>query len=231
MSTASSKRVTPAHSIPNPHKYIEMMGTTYRDWVYDAPEACSFKSFWREKAFLATRNIPLDLEIGVGNGFFFAEQAKRHPDRLLLGLELKFKPLIQTIRRATSVGARNVRVARFHASLLSELFGAGELNNVYIYFPDPWPKKKTHKHRLIQESFLKDLHAVIQPGSFVEFKTDNLDYFDWTLKKLRSSSFRITRLSYDLHHSEWASENFVTHFEKLWTSKGLKTNLVRFERD
>lgn len=61
----------------------------------------------------------------------------------------------------------------------------------------------------------------------MEFKTDNPDYFEWSLEKLKNSSYEIKRLTYDLHNSEWAQENFRTHFENLWTQKGLKTMLFR----
>jgi tRNA (guanine-N7-)-methyltransferase len=102
-----------------------------------------------------------------------------------------------------------------------------EVNNTYIYFPDPWPKKRHHKNRLIQLDFLHTLFDIQKKGSFLEFKSDNLEYFDWTVERLKRSPYKIERLTNDLHNSEWSQENFQTHFEKLWTSKGIKTNLVR----
>lgn len=114
--------------------------------------------------------------------------------------------------------------------MVHELFAPNEVDNVYIHFPDPWPKKRAFKHRLIQDGFLVELFKVMRPGGFVEFKTDNVDYFDWTLEHVKRSPFRIFRETRDLHNSEWASENFMTHFEKLWTGQGLKTHLVRFEK-
>jgi tRNA (guanine-N7-)-methyltransferase len=230
MTTSPSKKLTPASTIPNPHRYIKLMTTDYKAWVLDGDETKAFRGLWRSDVFKVGPTTAFDVEIGIGNGFFFASHSLAHPERVVLGLELKFKPLIQSIRRAVAGGSRNVRVARFHAALVHELFNPQEINNVYIYFPDPWPKKRAYKHRLIQDGFLVELFNVMKPGSFVEFKTDNVDYYDWTLEHVQKSPFKIIRETRDLHHSQWASENFITHFEKLWTSQGLKTHLVRFEK-
>lgn len=229
-SSFNGRMISLTRNIPNPHRYILMLQKDFSDWAYDEERAVLFKGKWRHEVFKVREESPIDLEIGVGNGFFFSHQAKAFPERNLIGIEIKYKPLIQTVRRARANGATNIRVLRFHARFVSQLFEKSELNNVYVYFPDPWVKLKSHKHRLIQPEFLRELYDLQRPGSFLEFKTDNLDYFEWTLKHLEESPYRIVRKSYDLHSSEWAQENFQTHFEKLWTSKGLKTHLVRAER-
>jgi tRNA (guanine-N7-)-methyltransferase len=199
------------------------------NWVFTEEEAPLHKGRWRE-ALGFESTVPVDLEIGTGNGYFFSHQAHSNPSRVLLGMELKYKPLVQTIKRALRMGTTNAFVLRYHANLLNELFDSQELNNVFIYFPDPWPKKRHWKNRLVQDDFLEMLFNIQRAGSFLEIKTDNPEYFDWIIERIPKSPYQQSRFSRDLHNSEWASENFQTHFEKLWTSKGLKTHMVRLER-
>ncbi len=202
----------------------------YSKWAYDQEDALDAKGEWRKEIFGVTEHTALDLEIGTGNGFFFANQSVNNPHCCLVGLEITYKTLIQSIKRAVATGSTNMRMVRFHASNLSTMFAEEELNNVYIHFPDPWPKKRHAKNRLFQATFLETLYSLQKKGSFVDFKTDSLDYFNWSLEKIRESKYKITRITNDLHKSEWASENFVTHFEKLWTSKGIKSNYLRLEK-
>lgn len=196
-------------------------------YFFDEQEAYEFKGEWNKRVFKVDENTPLDLEIGTGNGFFFAHHTFQNPDRRLIGIEIKYRCLYQTLRRMQSMDCTNGVGVRVHAAEVEKMFSAGELDNVYIFFPDPWPKRKHHKNRLIQLDFLRAVYDIQKPGSFFEFKTDNPEYFEWTLERLKKSPYKIERLTYDLHNSEWSGENFQTHFEKLWTSKGLKTMLVR----
>jgi tRNA (guanine-N7-)-methyltransferase len=219
-------RLSPTKDIPNPNEYIQMLFGEYSDWAMDEEAARDYCGHWRKNHFHVTDDTKLDLEIGTGNGFHFAHHAIKHPERRLIGLEVKYKPLIQSIRRARVGGAQNARMIRFNAALLSELFGEGELNNVFIHHPDPWPKKKHWKHRLIQPEFLDMLYSLQRPGSFVEFKTDSRAYYDWALPHFQGSKYEIIRNSTDLHNSPFAQSNFVTHFEKIFISKGVKINYL-----
>lgn len=217
-------------SLPNPTKYVEMLQKDFAKWAFDQEIAPQVKGSWREKIFNVSNDHPLDLEIGTGNGYFFTHQSKNNPNRCLVGLEITYKTLIQSIRRAVATGATNMRMVRFHASNLNDLFANEELNNIYIHFPDPWPKKKHVKNRLFQLDFMMIIYDLQKPGSFIDFKTDSLDYFEWSLERIKKSPYKITRITNDLHESDWVNENFVTHFEKLWTCKGIKTNYLRLEK-
>ena len=212
----------------NPY-HVKLRGEFLNSY-YDFDQAKPFRGQWRSLAFQVPDQTPLDLEIGTGNGFFFAHHCFQNPNRRLVGLELKYKPLHQTLKRMESLGCNNGRGVRVHAMQIDSLFADSEIDNTYIYFPDPWPKKKHHKNRLIKLDFLRTLFDIQKVNSFVEFKTDNPEYFEWTLERFKKSPYKIERLTYDLHASEWAQENFQTHFERLWTSKGLKTMMLRAYR-
>lgn len=223
-------RLGPTSGLPQPTEYAKALDGECADHAFNEERAVLLRGKWRAEAFKVGADHSLDLEIGTGNGFHFAHLAKAKPDRAVLGIELKYKPLIQSIRRALAAGSKNCAIARYDASMLEDLFEANELNDVYIHFPDPWSKKRSWKHRLIQTDFLVLLYRLMQSGSVVEFKTDNLDYFEWASERFHASPFKVTRETRDLHQSEWATENFVTHFESIFLSQGMKINYARLEK-
>lgn len=225
-----SVRLVKSKTLPSPNKYVQEMNGEFKEWVVNEERAPQLKGIWRESLGLSHQAL-LDLEIGTGNGYFFTHYGATQPDRNILGMELKFKPLMQTIKRSLAAGNKNAWAVRYHASLLPEVFEKNEIDNVFIYFPDPWPKKKHFKNRLITESFLNNLFELQKPGSFLEIKTDHPGYFDWILERWPQSQYQLLRESRDLHTSEWSKENFQTHFEKLWTGKGLKTHYLRLQRN
>ena len=193
-------------------------------------KASGNKGKWRSHVFKCEDHKPLDLEIGTGNGFHFAQLTKTHPQRNFIGLELKYKPLVQSIRRSLRAQCTNSRMARFHAHGVGDLFGPGEINNVYIHFPDPWPKKRHHKNRLIQPLFLSHLYQVMREGGFVEFKTDNHPYFQWAIRCFRESPFVLSFFTENLHQSFRRNQNFVTHFESLFLAKGQPIHCCRLQK-
>ena len=195
--------MAPTRALRRPTQYVLMMNGEYSEWAFNEERAPLFRGRWRSEVFKVAESHPLDLEIGTGNGYHFAHLACGNKDRAVVGIEIKFKPLIQSIRRALRGGAQNARIVRYDANLLEDLFAEGELNNVYIHHPDPWPKKRHWKHRLIQDEFLAVLWRLMRTGGFVDFKTDSRDYFEWSLEKFRASPFQVTRETWDLHQSEW----------------------------
>jgi tRNA (guanine-N7-)-methyltransferase len=222
-------RLVETKTLPNPTQYVLALNGEYREWAYDEERCLENRGRWRG-LFGFPESVSLDLEIGTGNGYFFAHRAAAEPKRLLVGIELKYKPLIQSIRRARRNGSLNAKIARYDASCLEDLFSVEELNHVFIHHPDPWPRKRDWKHRLIQDEFLETLWTLMRPGSYVDFKTDSEDYFDWAIPIFERSKFKKMRATRDLHRSEWATQNFVTHFEQIFLLKGQPIFYCRFEK-
>ena len=230
MSRSAQLRVSRTSTIPFPSAYVLALQGEFSPWSYDEERAPTYRGLWREKSFGVPENVPVDLEIGTGNGLHFAARALAHPERCLVGLELKYKPLIQSIRRALSGGADNARIARYNAYLLPELFQPGELNDVYIFFPDPWEKSRNHKHRLIQDLFLSRLFELQRPGGRLYFKTDSRDYFEWSLERFRRGPFALEAHTFDLHASNVAPDNFITQFEKIFMKQNIPIGYARLLR-
>ncbi len=211
------------------NKYVQFAHEEYQAWVTEVAESASFRGKWRS-VLKIDESSPLDLEIGTGNGYFFEHRARTYKDRGLLGIELKYKPLIQSVRRTLYTGHRNFKILRYNAKFIRDLFVEGELNDVFIFFPDPWEKRRENKHRLINEEFLETLHAMQKPGSKLQIKTDSEDYYSWIQGRLPKSPYKLVADTSDLHASKWNEENFQTHFERLWTRQGRKTHYFRLQR-
>lgn len=230
MINSPRRRINITTELPVQNAYTSALNGEYSHIAFDEVRAPLNKGLWRKDVFKADAAMPLDLEIGTGNGTFFAHQAASNPNRLLVGLELKYKPLIQTIRRAAKQGSRNAAVARFHAFNVEELFTIGEIDNVFIHFPDPWTSPKKPKNRVVCQRNLDILFDLQKPGSFINFKTDSLEYFLWAMDEIRASKYKIIFETQDLHNSEMSSQNFETAFEKIFLREGIKINFVRLQR-
>lgn len=175
-----------------------------------------------ELADFADAQGPLVLDLGCGSGNFLRHWAQRAPHTRFVGFELRYKRLVLGARKLKKWGLENVRLAQARAEELDQWFGPGTLDRVHVNFPDPWPKKRHRKHRLIQEPWLVKLKSRLKPEGEFWFKTDHREYFQASLELLQSTPhFEVVELSWDLHNSEYAAENVLTEFEMLFRSKGL----------
>lgn len=135
----------------------------------------------------------LRLEIGFGGGEHLAAQAARHPEVGFIGCE----PFMDGVSKLIAdIQERNLKNIRIHAedarSLLDRLPEAG-LSAVYILFPDPWPKRRHHKRRLVNAELLSLLARVMRPGGTLLIATDHADYTEWMLLHLLADArFRWT---------------------------------------
>lgn len=229
--TPPRRQINITKDLPRQNAYTLALNGEYSHVAFDELRAPLNKGKWRSEVFKADAEMPMDVEVGTGNGTYFAHHASNHPDRLLVGLELKYKPLIQSIRRAVNANCKNAAITRYHAFNIDELFEEGEINNVYIHFPDPWTSPKKPKNRFVCKENLELLYRLQKPGSFINFKTDSLEYFLWAMDEIRQSPYKILFETQDLHNSEMRTENFETAFEKIFLRNGIKINLVRLQKD
>lgn len=133
------------------------------------------------------------LEIGFGGGEHLVAQAGRHPDWRLIGVEPFLNGVGSCLRHIEESGVQNVRLHMGDARDVIARLPAACLDRVFILFPDPWPKLRHHKRRLIQPDFIEQLTRVMKPGAELRFATDWTDYADWTLAlMLKSPSFAWT---------------------------------------
>lgn len=197
--------------------YIRRM-ELQEDWVYDEQKAQQWRGQWALR--LAGAPCPVHVEIGTGNGFHFAHYAETQPGVAFVGFEIKFKTAVQSIERARATGASQIRMLKADARLLSQYFAPQEVEKVMVHFPDPWPKRRQQKNRLLNSVFFKELEIVLKSGGILEFKTDHFGYFQFAARHAAESNLVMTHYTEDLHHSFISQQNFVTAFEALFLKKG-----------
>lgn len=211
-------------------EYTLALEGEYKDYAFSEVRAPLNKGKWRSEIFKINQDAIIDLEVGTGNGKHFAHYALTNKDRNLVGIEIKYKPLIQSIRRVLKENGKNARICRYHAFNIDELFAANELNNIFIHFPDPWVSPRKPKNRFVSKKNLDILYELQRANSAIEFKTDSLEYFNWSLDEIKNTKYKIEFHTYDLHNSEIAHTNFITEFERIFTNQGIKINYIKLRK-
>jgi tRNA (guanine-N7-)-methyltransferase len=144
---------------------------TFGPELLPAADAWPWRGRWAE---YFGREAPLHVEIGSGNGFFLAELAQRNPDWNILGIEIRYKRTVLCAKKLRVGGGSNARIVRYHAAYLDDLFEPGSLSGLYVNHPDPWPKERHEKNRLISRWFMEDVVSLLKPGALFRLKSDHL---------------------------------------------------------
>jgi tRNA (guanine-N7-)-methyltransferase len=127
------------------------------------------------------------VELGFGGGEHLAAQAEAHPDVLLLGAEPFVNGVASLLRHVEDQGLTNVRIHPGDGRDLLAALPDACIDKVFILFPDPWPKARHHKRRLINAETIAELARIMRPGARLRFATDWADYVDWTLERFTAS--------------------------------------------
>jgi tRNA (guanine-N7-)-methyltransferase len=144
------------------------------DWPIDWPTLCA-------------RQAPLLIEIGFGNGLFLSEQARHVPEANIVGIELSWARVQHLAERLDADGLAHVRLVHAEAHVaLQHLFASNTIQEIFINFPDPWPKKRHYARRLVQPELVALLHDRLVSGGRVTMATDHPNYAEWIATTLES---------------------------------------------
>lgn len=136
---------------------------------------------------LAPRATEVWLEIGFGGGEHLAAQAARRPDILFIGAEPFQNGVASALRHIDEAGLDNVRLHDGDARDLLARLPDACLDRIFVLFPDPWPKARHHKRRLLQADSAVELSRVLKPGGRLRFASDWANYVDWSLERLAAA--------------------------------------------
>lgn len=182
-----------------------------------------FKKLPKEELF-AEIDKPLEIDLGCGDGSFLVAMALKYPEKNFLGVERLLGRVRKVLRKSEENSLSNLKVLRLELSYTIEwLLPDHCASRIHLLFPDPWPKKKHHKRRLINESFCEALVKILnQDGDFL-FKTDHEEYFEESMKTLQNFSL--------LDHIPWDNQNYypVTDFERIWNNVGKRIYTARYK--
>ena len=120
---------------------------------------------------------PVELELGIGKGRFLIQQAEARPDVNFVGVEWAGRYYRLVAERCAKRGLANVRILRDDsAHVVRDTLPEGSISTLHIYFPDPWPKARHHKRRLVQPPFVEAAAQILKPGAPVHLATDHEEY-------------------------------------------------------
>ena len=190
----------------------EMMETS--EFIEKDPE--QWKERWNE--FFQNENI--HLEIGTGKGKFITTLAQQNPDINYIGIEKFSSVLVRALEKQQENPLPNLIFLREDANRITEFFGKEEVSRIYLNFSDPWPKDRHAKRRLTSIEYLKRYNEILKADGDIQFKTDNLPLFTFSLEQIEGAGWKVVDKTFDLKHSKIAEGNVMTEYEERFSAKG-----------
>ncbi|WP_193213734.1 tRNA (guanosine(46)-N7)-methyltransferase TrmB [Luteolibacter marinus] len=179
-----------------------------------------------EKDEIVRAGRPLEVDLGCGDGRFLLGMAGHHPERDFLGVERLLGRVRKVAKKIGKHGLTNARVLRLESRYTVEwLLPRASVSRLHLLCPDPWPKLRHHRRRLIQQDFLQAVWDTLEPGGEFLFKTDHPEYFEWAGEKIAAFG-KFERL-------EWPEDAFFypkTDFQLLWESQGKSLQQLRLRK-
>jgi tRNA (guanine-N7-)-methyltransferase len=179
-----------------------------------------------DPAQLFSKPQPLEVELGCGDASFLVEYAWQNPEKNFIGVERLLGRISKLDKKGRRAGLTNLRGVRIESSyFLQYLLPPNSALALHIYFPDPWPKKKHRRHRLINEKFPALARAALAPDGKIYLRTDDKDYFQQMMEV-----FGADKKFQKIETPDELAELF-TDFEKDFHARGILTLRAAFQRD
>lgn len=173
---------------------------------------------------------PLVFELGCGRGEYTVGLARRFPDTNFVGVDVKGARLWKGSSIAEEERLRNAAFLRIRILEIEKSVAEHELNEIWITFPDPRPKKRDIKRRLTAERYMNIYKKILKPGGTIHFKTDNTMLFDFTLCHLQQrADVQSLEVTQNYHASRFSEElpDIVTKYEKQFMDEGMNIKYLR----
>lgn len=187
------------------------------------------KGNWKELYFRNDR--PITVELACGRGEYSVGLAARFPEKNFIGVDMKGDRLWKGSTLAIEQSLSNVGFLRTQILDIESFFEPGEIDEIWLTFPDPRPRKRDVKRRLTSPRFMDIFKKLLKPGEYFRLKTDNTPLFDYTLEELglRSDIYDLQH-THDLYTSDLREECFdiKTRYEEMFSAKGEKIKYLRF---
>ncbi len=189
--------------------------------VLALPEEERYEVFTPNELF--QNDNPVELEIGCGKGRFICEKATLNKDINFIGVEIQLNVIITGAEKIVKSGLKNVKLFNVGAEILKYTLPEKSISKLYLNFSCPYPKKQYENHRLTYKSFLEIYKYLLKDGAEIHFKTDNDDFFEYSVNSFLENGFEITYLTRDLHSSD-ITDNVLTEYEQKFVMLGKNIN-------
>lgn len=196
------------------------------------------KGKWHEEYF--KNENPLVLELGCGKGEYTVGLGEKFPEKNFIGVDIKGARIWRGSKTAFENKMLNVAFVRTRIDHIEKVFAPGEVDEIWITFPDPQPQKTRERKRLTSPMFLKRYANILKPDGIINLKTDNFPLYEYSKEVVTEQGSEILAATDDLYSSiEKQDNDFIsknaellqikTYYEKMFTEKGFKINYLSFK--
>lgn len=162
---------------------------------------------------------PVELEIGCGKGGFICKLAKQNPDKNFIAVEKIGNVIVNGCERAEKENIKNIIFLKCGAEYLPKYFPENSIDNIYLNFSCPYPKKRYENHRLTNGRFLNLYKMFLKKDGMIFQKTDNMHFFEYSIAEFSQNGYALQNVSLDLHNSDFEN-NIMTEYEKRFSDLG-----------
>ena len=194
---------------------------------HEIEEDFRMSSCWGKDFFSNTN--PIILELGCGKGEYTIGLAEKYPQKNFIGIDFKGARLWRGAKTVQEKEMKNVAFIRTQVDHVNKFFGPGEISEIWITFPDPQPGKE--RKRLTAPLFLDRYRILLCPEGILHLKTDDLDFYNYTLEIIGQYHHPLLYSTDDLYHSG-CSEDVIsirTFYENMWLEIGKKIYYIKFK--
>lgn len=186
------------------------------------------KGRWSEQVFENAH--PIVLELGCGKGEYTLALAEQDPGRNFIGVDIKGARIWSGAKTANERNMLNVAFLRTRIEFIRSFFASGEVDEIWITFPDPQLKRRRNKKRLTGSLFLNSYRAFLKDNGLIHLKTDNDVLFNYTRETARFNNLEIVKETSDVYNSDLSDEilSVKTYYEKRFLEEGSNINYICF---
>lgn len=196
--------------------------------VKQLEEGKELKGKWAGEFF--KNSNPVVLELACGKGEYSVNLARMFPEKNFIGVDYKGNRIWRGAKTAIEDNVTNVAFLRIQIENILDYFAAGEVDEIWITFPDPQPQISREKKRLTSPRFLEKYKGILKPGGFINLKTDNDGLHAYTAEKIEELGLKLHVRTEDLYHSPYADEvlSIKTYYEKKYLNDNKNINYLKF---
>jgi len=189
----------------------------------------SFKGKWH--SFFKNTH-PIVIELGCGKGEYTIDLAKKNPNKNFIGIDIKGARFWRGAKTALEDNLGNVAFVRTQIELVDFIFDKGEVDEIWITFPDPQIKYKRTKHRMTNHAFLKKYDLILKKEGVINLKTDSEFMHGYTLGLLHGEGHEIVHANHDVYKDYYSPDEVTgtqTFYEKKYLEKGKAITYIKFK--
>ena len=187
------------------------------------------KGKWKESFF--KNNNPLVLELACGKGEYSIELGRQYPNKNFIGIDIKGARIWSGAKQALEEDLKNVGFLRSRIEFIEYCFSKGEVDEIWIIFPDPHKKKGSANKRLTHNNFLSKYYNILKEDGTIHLKTDDIDLYQFTLDTISENKYSLIEKTSNLYEDKNLTEKHFgvrTHYENIFLNQGKNITYIKF---